>query len=319
MALSQCMEVVVSSPREAKCPVCGGENFARWRHASSLDLVRCAGCTLVLLRSERREGIFEEVEQEFFGDGYLRRQGMLSNRILDHKARLRIADICSFKSEGRLLDLGCGTGELLGAAKEAGFETEGLDYSEPMVRHCIEKYSVKVHLGDSGCDELSGRYDVIVMAHVIEHVLGPQDTLGKVGKMLKKGGILYIATPNIDCLESRFEGWGAYEPYHFWYFNPLSIRKLLEATGFRDLSIKTWEPYSAWLNTSIRSIFGHQHASARHAVHRGNARVLTPVFPFAMGVLNMARLAAGFLLTPLRKSQERSLKGEELIAIATKL
>lgn len=297
------------------CPVCSGTNFESVPRPSSLDLWRCRNCTLLVLHKED-DSLFAEVEQEYFGDGYLRRQGPLAERILQNKAKLRIRDIQRQQPTGKFLDLGCGTGELVGAAQAAGYDVEGLDYSIPLARHVAKKYGVVVHEGESSQVALHARYDVVAMSHVIEHVLQPQATLRAVAAMLKPGGLLYLATPNIDCWEAKYRGWSSYEPYHLMYFNPHTIELLLQQTNFRALNIRTGEPYSAWLNTALRSALPDQHATARDAVHEDVKGELKLPFAVGMAALNVTRLASGLLLTPLRKYQEHSLRGEELIVLA---
>ena len=101
----------------------------------------------------------------------------------------------------------------------------------------------------------------------------------------------------------------------FWYFKPDSLKRLIEKVGYKVIDIHTWEPYSAWLNTFVRSVLPRQHAVARAAVHHDrNGRLRYP-FIVSMGLLNAARFISGLLLTPLRKIQETAHKGEELIVI----
>lgn len=298
-----------------KCPVCNCNKFEKVGYPSSLDLWRCCSCTLLLLKVEN-DSLFSEVEENYFGEGYLRRQGPFAERILHHKAKLRIRDIYQIQPTGKFLDLGCGTGELIGAAKEAGYDVEGLDYSESLARYVSKKYGVTVHQGESSQVELTERYDVIAMSHVIEHVPNPQATIHSIISMLKPGGLLYLATPNIDCWEAKYSGWGSYEPYHLMYFNPHTIKLLLEQAEFQILSIRTGEPYSAWLNTVMRSALPGQHATARQSVHNDVEGKLKLPFVLGMTALNLTRLTSGFLLTPLRKYQEHNLVGEELIVMA---
>lgn len=154
------------------------------------------------------------------------------------------------------------------------------------------------------------------MSHVLEHTIDPISTLQDILKFFNPGGILYVAVPNIDCWQAKLRGWGSYEPYHLWYFNSTSLGRLIEKVGYRVVDIHTWEPYSAWLNTIIRSLLPKKHAAVRMAVHHDcNGRLRYP-FMATMGLLNTARFVSGLLLTPLRKFQEKLGKGEELVEIA---
>lgn len=299
------------------CHVCGGIHSESFVMKSGLPLRRCTSCMLVYLdQPYDQTRYFDKVEMEFFSDGYLRRRDLFSERFLICKAKRRMRVIQRFKSSSRLLDIGCGTGELIYVANQLGYQAEGLEYSQSLAEYVRTKYLATVHCGDVGSIALPHKYDIVIMSHVLEHTVDPLATLQGISKILNSGGILYVAVPNLDCLESRFQGWGSYEPYHLWYFNPATLRRLLEKVGYQILNIHTWEPYSAWLNTVVRSLMPRQHAVARTTVHRDLSGHLRCLFLAAMGMLNAARFVSGFLLTPLRKFQEATCKGEELITMA---
>jgi SAM-dependent methyltransferase len=197
-----------------------------------------------------------------------------------------------------------------------GYEAAGLDYSDSLVRYVREKYSAEVYLGDPETALLPHRFDIAVMSHMLEHTADPIATLRHVRGLLNPGGLIYVAVPNVDCWDSHFRGWGSYEPYHLWYFNPDNLRYLLGKVGYQVVDIHTWEPYSAWLNTAVRSLMPWQHAAARRAVHRDYSGRLRYPFLIAMAIFNVARFVSGLAFTPLRLIQEHANKGEELIAIA---
>lgn len=301
------------------CPICAGKQFKPWNRVQSLDLWRCQQCSLVFLEAAQRpDDYFDQVETEFFSDGYLRRRGLFADRFLVHKARRRMQVIQRFKPSGSLLDIGCGTGELIHVARQMGYQAAGLDYSESLARYVSEKYGVEVYLGSPETVRLPYRVDIAVMSHMLEHTTDPIATLRHVRRLLNPGGLIYLAVPNLDCWESRFRGWASYEPYHLWYFNPDNLRHLLERVGYQVVSIHTWEPYAAWLNTVIRTMVPQQHAQVRAVVHRDHSQRSRYLFLGAMGFLNAARFVSGLLLTPIRLIQERVHKGEELIFIAVK-
>ena len=299
------------------CPVCEGVQFEPWDRGQSLDLRRCQQCSLVFLETAQRpEDYFEQVEAEFFGDGYLRRRGLFSGRFFICKARRRMRMLRRFRSSGRLLEIGSGTGELLHVARQMGYGVVGLDYSESLVRYVSEKYGVPVYVGDSESVQFPHKFDAVIMSHVLEHTIDPVATLHSIHRLLEPGGLLYLAVPNLDCWESRFRGWTSYEPYHLWYFDGVNLSRLLERSGYRVVDIRTWEPYPSWLNTAVRTIVPRRHAQARALVHKDGSWRVRYLFLMTIGVLNAARLASGCLLTPLRLMQERLKKGEELVCVA---
>lgn len=131
------------------CHVCGGISSRPFGIKSGLSLRRCTNCSLVHLdRPDDPARYFKEIETEFFSDGYLRRRHLLSERFLIHKAKRRMSVIQRFKSSGRLLDIGCGTGELISVAQELGYQAEGIEYSPSLAEYVHLKYDVTVYCGE---------------------------------------------------------------------------------------------------------------------------------------------------------------------------
>ncbi|MGD0335591.1 MAG: methyltransferase domain-containing protein [Candidatus Omnitrophota bacterium] len=102
---------------------------------------------------------------------------------------------------GRLLDVGCGLGYFLKyAAMYPSWGAEGIDVSQEAVKFAREKNGLS-NVRCGRIEELSlpqGSYDIITMFDVIEHIPEPDRLLAQVGGLLKKGGMLFILTPNIN-------------------------------------------------------------------------------------------------------------------------
>lgn len=158
---------------------------------------------------------------------------------------LRSVVECSFRhitatdsTECRLLDVGCGNGSYLVLAQQAGWKVEGFDFDPEAVKTCLAS-GLNVTVG--GIEILQGRsnqYDAITLSHVIEHVHDPARLLNQVLALLKPGGMLWLATPNIDSLLSAQYGsnWRGLEPpRHLVLFNRDSLRLLLHQAGFCEI------------------------------------------------------------------------------------
>lgn len=139
---------------------------------------------------------------------------------------------------GHLLDVGCGNGEFLALARQAGWTTEGIDFDSEAVRTSRSR-NLSVHQGSIDIlDDQQERFDVITLSHVIEHVHDPSLFLMKIFDLLKPGGTLWLETPNLSSLGSRRFGrsWRGLEPpRHLVLFNKASLRKLLLETGFTSI------------------------------------------------------------------------------------
>jgi 2-polyprenyl-3-methyl-5-hydroxy-6-metoxy-1,4-benzoquinol methylase len=136
----------------------------------------------------------------------------------------------------RLLDVGFGDGSFLLNAQEAGWHVAGVD-TDPVVVGAAQAAGLDVRRGgiESFFDQ-QGRFDVITLSHVIEHVPNPVEVLSTANRLLKPGGRLWLATPNIDSLGLRCFGrhWRGLEaPRHLVLFGINSMRLALARSGFR--------------------------------------------------------------------------------------
>jgi len=143
---------------------------------------------------------------------------------------------------GRLLDVGCGSGEWLVFMRNLGWDGDGVDWDQAAVEMARGK-GLKVGCGaveDQAYPE--GCFDAITLNHVIEHVPDPEATLAECARVLKPSGTLVILTPNIDSFGYRVfrENWRGLEPpRHLHLMSPDSIRVLLARVGFPKTQVST--------------------------------------------------------------------------------
>lgn len=144
--------------------------------------------------------------------------------------------------KGRLLDVGCGKGDFLVRMRGQGWAVEGLEVDSEAVELARAKHSLTVHLGDIerlGVPDDS--FDAITMNHVIEHLHDPVATIRECLRVLKPGGRLVLATPNIDCIGHRRLGrfWSHLDPpRHLHLFTRGTLRECATRAGFR--SVDAW-------------------------------------------------------------------------------
>lgn len=156
-----------------------------------------------------------------------------------------------------LLDIGCGNGSFLLRAKSAGWEVLGIDLDENAVKVARGK-GLDVRLGGIGLlDPIKDQFDVITMAHFIEHVHHPSNVLKECYALLKKEGFLWIDTPNINSEGHKLFGsdWRGLEPpRHLVLFNLDSMRSALIKAGFVDIEIQNYRPLCAELFSASKAI-----------------------------------------------------------------
>jgi 2-polyprenyl-3-methyl-5-hydroxy-6-metoxy-1,4-benzoquinol methylase len=163
----------------------------------------------------------------------------------------RLRHLQRFTTGGRLLEIGCASGEFLWLAAHAGFDVEGLEPEPFTSAQAREVHGLKVITGTlAEASYPSDYFDVVVLIHVLEHLDSPRQTVTEINRILKPGGVVAIETPNIDTIWFRLLGarWRQFIPDHYYFFTPQTLRRLLEETGFRVLEVKNvGKPMSARL------------------------------------------------------------------------
>ncbi len=134
-----------------------------------------------------------------------------------------------------LLDVGCGNGDFLSYARQAGWQVQGLDFDPRAVAAACARGVDVLQGGLEVLDGTGARYDYITLSHVIEHVYHPMDALSRVFELLKPGGEVWIETPNVNALGHRRFGryWRGIEaPRHLAIFSLRAMMTSLRTAGF---------------------------------------------------------------------------------------
>jgi 2-polyprenyl-3-methyl-5-hydroxy-6-metoxy-1,4-benzoquinol methylase len=144
--------------------------------------------------------------------------------------------------EGRILDVGCGTGRFLEWMRDHGWKTWGIDISPAATEKARSKH-LNVESGDLLKTDRyeSDFFDVVTMWDVFEHLAEPIATLRKAFSLLKPGGRIVAGMPNIDSIPAKLFGkyWFPLEiPRHLVHYSPTTVKRVFAAAGFRVEKIK---------------------------------------------------------------------------------
>lgn len=175
--------------------------------------------------------------------GYDVRPTAPGGRVIAHLAPLRGATVdreirhLPANPGGRLLDVGSGDGAFVAQMAALGWNAEGLE-PDPAAAANAAKAGLRVTQGPlADLDDAAHAeaFDAVTLSHVIEHMHDPTAELLRIRRLLKPGGILWLATPNLEALGYRKFGqhWlGLDPPRHLVLFTTASLDRLLRATGF---------------------------------------------------------------------------------------
>ncbi len=162
-----------------------------------------------------------------------------SPRWLSQTRRQRFDDYVAYLpypgTGARLLDVGCSTGGFLRQMREVGWEVCGVE-PDPKAAAEAAAGGRDVRVGTLETASLpESHFDAVTLHHVIEHLHDPVGTLRLCRRVLKPGGTISIATPNLEAGGHRRFGpdWFPLEPpRHLVLFTPASLARALALAGF---------------------------------------------------------------------------------------
>lgn len=204
------------------------DNFAitNFEYGSTGELQKCNTCGFIqCFDLDEVVKFYEELEDQEY-------ENTRKERKLQEERLMRF--ISPYKASGRLLDIGAGSGIMVEAAIEMGYEAEGVEPSK-WLQKTAEELKLPVHQGIFPHPNTKGPYDVIAFVDVIEHVTHPGELLKEIHSALDKEGILVLVTPDVSSVAARLLKfkWWHYRIAHIGYFNSKNLRLLLENCGFK--------------------------------------------------------------------------------------
>ncbi len=140
---------------------------------------------------------------------------------------------------GGLLEVGCAEGEFIGLACEKGFECVGIEPDAVLAARAVSSSGCHVAAAMFPCPLPIDTFDVVASFHVIEHVPDPCAFLRTCASYLHPGGVLYIATPDLE--NTKYEvTHHVFRPCHLTYFSAAALRCAMLASGCREaVAIRT--------------------------------------------------------------------------------
>ena len=230
------------------CPICGSNEYDGWlkvpdrynlKSGNKYQIVTCRSCKFVYLNPAPKVEFISEIYPNGAYQPFLSTQETLSwwdkiyRWVRAYSLHWKRGKIEKLISSGKLLDVGCGTGEFLHQMKKHGWEVEGIEIDTKASEFANKEYGVKVlstNLNDLKL--LENSFEIITMWHVLEHLYKPLDNLIYIKNKLNEDGILVVAVPNISSFDARFyrDKWIALDaPRHLQHFEPNSFISLCEA------------------------------------------------------------------------------------------
>lgn len=218
----------------------------------SWKLVRCENCGLLFIDPQPGwDELSAHYPKEYHA--YLRKDSKLTVFLRGFGLRNRVNSILRKASvqQGKLLDVGCATGDFLDAFKAAsGWDVTGLEIVDDAAAVARAKGLMIIEKDLEEANLEAGSFDVITLWDVLEHMPDPAKVLLICYTLLKPGGMIVLKCPDPAGGEASMfqESWIGYEaPQHLFGFpKPVLVNKLKEI-GFPLVNTAyTGSDYSAF-------------------------------------------------------------------------
>lgn len=272
------------------CPMCSSSEQRPLKSFKAQHLVACTRCGFVFATWHPSA---QELQTYYSGYPAVTRVSPVTitryNELLDRFA--------PYRKTGNLIDVGCGAGLFLQQAALRNWNVHGTEFGQRCVEECRSRGVPLIEGPLNTANYAAGSFDVVCSFEVIEHLVDPRAELERFRTLLRIGGLLYVTTPNFDCMARRIAptDWNvASYPEHLMYFTVRSMDRMMREMGFRRM----------WATTTGFSIYRWQLSKGARPGDRKSAmesqeKVRTametrPIWRFAKrsinGTLNLLRL-----------------------------
>lgn len=228
-----------------RCPACGAPtDRARAFAYGPAELVRCGACGLV-----HATGYADP--DEVYVDGYLEGASHFGNdtrparwqALLVGAARRRMERATALAGgAGTLLDVGCGSGELLEGARDRGWTATGVEPTPASAaRAAARGFDVRPTML-AEADLPTGCWDLVAALHVVEHVRDAVGFLGELRERARPGGLVMVEVPNWDSRWRRRLGprWSSLRPLeHLGHYTPETMAATMRRAGLEPVDVST--------------------------------------------------------------------------------
>lgn len=154
-----------------------------------------------------------------------------------------LVDLLNPKSQERILDIGCGSGELTDIIREKGASVVGIDNSVDMIQKAKLKFPLcEFHVADASNFEFDEPFDAIFSNAALHWVVNHKAAIGCMYKCLKSGGRMVVefgGKDNVNMITSQLRksllsrGYEKQAKLRLWYFpSNAEYTAQLEAAGF---------------------------------------------------------------------------------------
>ncbi len=233
------------------CPVCNSGKTTPFLtckdHTVSretFEIVQCDSCSFKFTNPRPDENKLGEYykSKEYISHSNVKNGFINSAYQLVRKYTLlkKLQLISKYHRTGKILDIGCGTGEFLNICKKSKWDPIGIEPDVNARKMAIVNYGLDVR-EESKIKALENEsFDIISMWHVLEHVAKLNERIEELKRLIKSNGTIIIAVPNCSSLDAEIyaENWAGYDlPRHLYHFIPKDMEFIFKNHGLEVFKI----------------------------------------------------------------------------------
>ena len=231
------------------CPLCGSVQHREFYAYPDFRILDCSVCNFRFTDLDSWRYPYANID-------YYEGKDLATINPDQSHVRRRVATIRKYCASGRVLDIGCGFGELPVLLQREGFAACGIDESPSVIKALRGRFPGVDWICGSVADFVGtlGQFDAVTLFHVVEHIPDLVPAMLSFKSLVRPGGIMVIEVPNVGGLAARLKGrdWHYYLNHHVNYFDRRHLVVLanllkcevLECKGYYDFSYPgdiTWK------------------------------------------------------------------------------
>jgi SAM-dependent methyltransferase len=224
------------------CPACGGKKYQPQFEKTGFTLALCPNCGTLFINPRPPSHLLNDFytrsqSASFFVHGFFQPVAE-ARRIKIFRPRAEyIRDALPDKSQGIIGDIGAGVGIFLEELARfwPAARMVAIEPSLEEVAICKEKRLETIPCALEEVEGWDGKFDLMTSFELFEHLYSPDEFLKKIYSLLRPGGYLFLTTQNGEGFDIQIlweKSRSICPPVHLNFFNPGSMKKLLEANHF---------------------------------------------------------------------------------------
>lgn len=231
------------------CPACEGESFTEEFEKLGFKYVSCKTCSTLFVNPRPsfvvlREFYSKSSSTSFWVNDFFKPVAEVRRKKIFKPRAEYISKIIDKNKLSVVGDIGAGFGLFLEELREILPDSRyiAIEPSDEMADICIEKELETKCMCLEDIDDLGGSFDILTTFELSEHLFEPVSFFKKAYSLLKPEGYLFLTTLNskgFDIMLLWEKSKSIAPPHHLNFFNPISIRLLLERIGFEIIEIST--------------------------------------------------------------------------------